>query len=119
MPIYNKLVRDRIPEIIEKARKRHTVRVLEQDEYKQELQKKCGEEWEEYLRARNDQEAVEELADLLEIIYALAEVHDSSLEELEEIRREKAEKRGGFQDRLYLIEVEDNEDKTHYGEYRR
>ena len=52
---------------------------------------------------------MEELADLLEIIYSLAEVHDASPEELEQIRSEKAEKRGGFQDRLFLINVEDGE----------
>jgi predicted house-cleaning noncanonical NTP pyrophosphatase (MazG superfamily) len=109
MPIYNKLVRDRIPEIIERAGKRYRTRVLEQDEFKLELQRKCQEELEEYLRAGNDQEAVEELADLLEIIYTLAEVHDSSPEELEQIRSEKVENRGGFQDRLFLLEVKDDE----------
>ncbi|RXT03735.1 nucleoside triphosphate pyrophosphohydrolase [Ammoniphilus sp. CFH 90114] len=109
MPIYNKLVRDRIPEIIEKSGKKYSFRILEQEDYKLELQKKCREELDEYLQARNDQEAMEELADLLEMIYALVEVHDSSFEELEQIRREKAETRGGFQERLFLVGVDDDD----------
>ncbi|WP_391559274.1 phosphoribosyl-ATP pyrophosphohydrolase [Robertmurraya sp.] len=109
MPIYNKLIRDRIPEIIALTGKTYKTRVLEQDEYKDELQKKCQEEMGEYLQSTSDAEALEELADLLEVVYALAEVHGSSQEELETIRAEKAEKRGEFQERLLLIEVEDGE----------
>lgn len=109
MPIYNKLIRDNIPNIINKTGKKCRFRVLEEDEYKQELQKKCHEEMEEYIRSTTDGEALEELADLLEVIYALAEVHGSSIKELEELRAEKAEKRGGFSERLFLIEVEDGE----------
>jgi len=107
MPIYNKLVRDRIPEIIEKSGKKCTMRVLDREEYTAELQKKCREEFDEYLQADTDAEAVEELADLLELIHALAEVHGSSAEEVEQIRKEKAERRGGFQEGLFLIEVKD------------
>lgn len=109
MPIYNKLIRDNIPNIIMKTGRQCWYRVLEKDEYKYELQKKCNEEMEEYIRSNSDPEALEELADLLEVIYALAEVHGSSAKELEELRAEKAEKRGGFNERLFLIEVEDGE----------
>jgi predicted house-cleaning noncanonical NTP pyrophosphatase (MazG superfamily) len=110
MPTYNKLVRDRIPEIIEKAGKSFTMRVLDTEEYKQELHKKMREEHREYMESGSDQDSLEELADLLEVIYALAEVHGSSFEELEQIRQEKADKRGGFLERLFLIEVEDDKD---------
>lgn len=60
--------------------------------------------------AENDQEAREELADLLECIKALAQIHGSSFEEVERLRQEKAEKRGGFEEKVFLIEVADEED---------
>jgi predicted house-cleaning noncanonical NTP pyrophosphatase (MazG superfamily) len=61
----------------------------------------------EYCTAETDGEAVEELADLLEVIWALATHHGSSIEEVEAVRKDKAEKRGGFQEKVFLIEVED------------
>jgi predicted house-cleaning noncanonical NTP pyrophosphatase (MazG superfamily) len=75
MPIYNKLVRDRIPEIIEKAGKTFNSRILTQDEYIEALRKKSHEELEEYINASDNDHAIEELPDLLEIIHALAEAH--------------------------------------------
>ena len=53
-------------------------------------------------------EAVEELADILELLHAAVKIHGSSIEELEQIRQAKAEKRGGFDKRIFLIEVEDD-----------
>jgi predicted house-cleaning noncanonical NTP pyrophosphatase (MazG superfamily) len=47
------------------------------------------------------------LADLLDIIHALAKCHEASFEVVEEVRRKKAEKRGGFEEKIFLIEVED------------
>lgn len=107
MPIYNKLVRDRIPEVITNTGKRFTTRILNNEEYITELKKKSFEELNEYVSTDNNEDAVEELADLLEIIHALAEYHDSSIEEVEEVRKKKAEKRGGFKEKIFLIEVED------------
>jgi predicted house-cleaning noncanonical NTP pyrophosphatase (MazG superfamily) len=107
MPIYNKLVRDRIPEIIENTGKQFLARTLENEEYIKELKNKSFEELEEYLNAENDTDAIEELADLLEIIHALAECHGASIEKVEEVRQKKAEKRGGFKERIFLIEVVD------------
>ena len=107
MPTYNKLVRDRIPEIIRANGNIFNTRILEEAEYKEELQLKLKEELQEYLEAMEDSHAVEELADMLELIYSLVEVHHSSFEELEEVRREKREVRGGFDERIYLIDVED------------
>jgi predicted house-cleaning noncanonical NTP pyrophosphatase (MazG superfamily) len=71
------------------------------------LQKKCIEELHEYLNTSNDKEAIEELADLLEILYALVEIHGSSIHELEKLREKKALERGGFKEKIFLIEVED------------
>lgn len=107
MAIYNKLVRDRIPEIIENTGKKFTTRILDNEEYIKELKTKSFEELNEYINAKNDKDAVEELADLLEIIHALAECHGTNIEQVEQVRQEKAEKRGGFKDKIFLIEVED------------
>lgn len=107
MPVYNKLVRDKIPQIIEAAGKTFAMRTLSDEEYRQELRKKAFEELEEYMNAKDDATAVEELADLLEIIHALAECHGATIEQVEAIRAEKAEKRGGFQEKIFLIEVHD------------
>jgi predicted house-cleaning noncanonical NTP pyrophosphatase (MazG superfamily) len=65
------------------------------------------EELEEYLHVDNDKYAIEELADLLEIIHALAECHGATIDTVEEVRQKKAEKRGGFKEKIFLIEVED------------
>lgn len=107
MPIYNKLVRDRIPEIIAAGGKKFTTRVLPNEEYISELKNKSFEELNEYVNAQNDTDAIEELADLLEIIHALAECHGASIDTVEEVRQKKAEKRGGFKEKIFLIEVED------------
>jgi predicted house-cleaning noncanonical NTP pyrophosphatase (MazG superfamily) len=107
MPVYNKLVRDRIPEIIEKTGKAYQTRVLNDDEYITELRKKAQEELNEYITSQTNEQAIEELADLLEVVYALSAAHGSSVEELEEVRKRKAETRGGFQERIFLIDVED------------
>ncbi|MCF6136528.1 nucleoside triphosphate pyrophosphohydrolase [Pseudalkalibacillus berkeleyi] len=107
MPTYNKLVRDRIPEIIQYTGKSFNTSILDVDHYEMELKEKLKEELNEYLEASDDASAIEELADLLELIHALTSVHHSSVEELETVRKEKAEKRGGFQERIFLIDVED------------
>ncbi|MCS0543160.1 nucleoside triphosphate pyrophosphohydrolase [Aeromonas veronii] len=107
MPIHNKLVRDKIPEIIENTGKKFTTKVLSNQDYLKELRKKSYEELEEYMNATDKENAIEELADILEIIHALAIAHGSSITEVEAIREEKEQKRGGFQEKIFLIEVED------------
>lgn len=108
MPSYNKLVRDLIPEVIEQTNKKFSTRILSQKEYETELKKKLSEELTEYVEAETDEEAVEELADILELLHAAVKIHGSSFEALEEVRKKKAEKRGGFEKRIFLIEVEDD-----------
>ncbi|WP_028612297.1 nucleoside triphosphate pyrophosphohydrolase [Paenibacillus harenae] len=107
MPTYYKLIRDRIPEIISKQGLSMSTRILESDEYLSELRTKLQEETNEFLEAKPGSEAVEELADMLEVIYALAEASGVTVQELEQIRAKKADKRGGFKERIYLIVVED------------
>lgn len=99
--IYNKLVRDRIPEIIEKSGNRCVTEILSDEKYIEMLDKKLDEEIAEYHNDKN----VEELADLLEVIYACAQARGYSLEDLENIRANKAEKRGGFKDKIFLKET--------------
>ncbi|WP_252504602.1 nucleoside triphosphate pyrophosphohydrolase [Sporosarcina sp. Marseille-Q4943] len=107
MPTYNKLVRDFIPHIIESSGKTCTTRIMNDDEFITELNKKMHEELAEYETAETAEDAIEELADLLELINAAAVAHGSSFDELEKVRLQKAEKRGGFDERIYLIDVED------------
>lgn len=107
MPTFNKLVRDKIPHIITSSGKECGTRILDPEEYKQELRTKLIEESEEYMSAGNDQEALEELADMLEVIRALAEVHGANAAQLDKLRADKAEARGGFQERVYLIDVDE------------
>jgi predicted house-cleaning noncanonical NTP pyrophosphatase (MazG superfamily) len=107
MPIYNKLVRDHIPQIIEATGKKSSIKILNNEEYIKELKKKSFEELEEYMKTDNTEDALEELADVLEIVHALADYHGASIEKVEEIRKQKSEKRGGFKEKIFLIEVED------------
>lgn len=99
---YNKLVRDRIPEIIEASGKTCKTAILDDTEYIRMLDAKLDEELAEYHKDQN----VEELADLLEVIYAAAIARGYTVEELEQVRRQKAEERGAFKRKFFLLEVE-------------
>jgi len=107
MPVYNKLVRDKIPDIIRNDNKKFTTKILDEKQYTIELKKKLKEELEEYLLASDDFEALGELADILELIRTLSETHGENFAKVEQVRQEKAKKRGGFKERIFLIEVED------------
>ena len=87
MPVYNKLVRDKIPEIIKNSGKKAITTVLNEEEYLTELDRKLNEECAEYQQDKS----IEELADMLEVIYAITVARGYSVEELEQVRREKAE----------------------------
>jgi predicted house-cleaning noncanonical NTP pyrophosphatase (MazG superfamily) len=107
MPIYNKLVRDKIPNIIESTGKHCSTKILNHDQYIKALQKKSFEELQEYINSKTNDEAIEELADMLEIIHSFAVYHGVSMEKVEEVRKRKLEIRGGFKEKIFLIEVED------------
>lgn len=100
--IYNKLVRDKIPEIIENDGETPVVRVLNDNEYKKELEKKLKEEYEEVLLAKDKKERLEELADMLEVIRTLALLEDEDIQSVINIMDKKREKRGGFTKKLFL-----------------
>lgn len=102
---YHKLVRDRIPEIIEKDGKTCEFSVLSQEDYIALLDQKLNEELAEYQESKS----MEELADLLEVMSAVATARGSSIEEVEKIRVSKKEKRGGFKKRILLETVTEQE----------
>ena len=104
--VFNKLVRDNIPQIIESNGEKAYTRILSEEEYKVELEKKLNEEYEEVL-ASSREDRIEELADMLEIIKCLAQLEDSSLEEVIEVSKQKALKRGSFNNRIFLEKTTD------------
>ena len=99
--VYNKLVRDKIPEIIEADGKCCKTEILSDEEYIKMIDAKLDEELAEYHEDQN----IEELADLMEVIYAAAEARGYSVEELEAVRLDKVEKRGAFKEKILLREV--------------
>ena len=92
-----KLVRERIPEIIIADGKKPITRILDNDEYLRELDKKLNEEIAEYQADKS----VEEMADVLEVLFAICEARGHSVEELMEVRNAKREKRGGFEQKIF------------------
>ncbi|MBD3842473.1 MAG: nucleoside triphosphate pyrophosphohydrolase, partial [Campylobacterales bacterium] len=104
---YNKLVRDKIPQIIMQEGKRFKLNSISKGEFNSELKNKLIEEVEEYINTANNQDALEELADVLEVITALAECHESTMDEIESTRVENRESKGGFEEKVFLVHVED------------
>lgn len=102
--IYNKLVRDNIPSIIEGKEETPITRILNEGEYKKELEKKLYEEYNEVLEASGE-DRVEELADMIEVIKYLAKLEGKKLEDVIKTADEKSIKRGAFNDRIFLEKV--------------
>ena len=98
---YNKLVRDRIPEIIEASGKSCVTEILSDEDYLHMVDAKLDEELAEYHADQN----IEELADLMEVIRTCAVARGYTIEQLEQVRAEKAAKRGGFEKKILLKEV--------------
>ena len=108
---YNKLVRDRIPEIIESSGNTCVTEILSDEEYLRMLDAKLDEELAEYHKDQN----IEELADLMEVIYAAAIARGYTLEQLEQVRTEKAAERGGFMKKILLKAVIEDEKIHDFG----
>ena len=98
---YNKAIRDKIPEIIQKDGHSCNVKTLSDEKFLEHLEKKLSEEVVEYQNDKNS----EELADILEVIYRIAQLKGVSKEELEKIRIKKSEERGGFEKNLFLMDT--------------
>lgn len=103
MKEYNKLIRDKIPEIIEEAGKDYELDTVEEEDYKQALEKKLQEEVDEY----KEENSLEELADIMEVIDALIDCHGITWKELEDLRKQKKQERGGFEQGLFLLKAEE------------
>ena len=99
--IYNKLVRDKIPEIIEADNRKCDIKILSDEEFLNAIDTKLDEEVAEYHKDQN----IEELADILEVVYAAAIARGYSIEQLEEVRQKKADDRGVFSKRIFLNSV--------------
>ena len=108
MKTYNKLVRDKIPDIILKDHCLPTTRILDDEEYIKELNRKLLDEVNAYLKDEN----VEEMVDILEVIRAILDVKGTSYDEIEEKRIKKANKRGTFKDKVYTIKLKDTLKET-------
>lgn len=102
---YHKLVRDRIPQIITQQGNRCITQTLEADAYLQMVDQKLNEELAEYY----ENPCLEELADLLEVVYAAAKARGYAPEELDALREQKAEQRGRFDQRILLVEVQESQ----------
>ena len=98
---YHKAIRDKIPEIIRESGNECNVKTLTDSEFLKELEKKLDEEFKEFQESKSP----EELADILEVIYRISELRGISIKDLGEIRKQKVEKRGGFQKNLFLIDT--------------
>ena len=105
--IYNKLVRDKIPEIIKANNENPIIEILDDKRYKEELEKKLYEEYLEVIESSGINR-LEELADMLEIIKSLAALENKELEDIIEIADKKNEKRGSFNNKIYLKKVKTN-----------
>ena len=97
--VMGKLVRDRIPEIIKKDGKTPIIKILSNEDYLKELDKKLYEEVAEYQADMS----IEEMGDVLEVLFAICESRGHTVEELLRVRESKREKRGGFKDKIYWV----------------
>lgn len=102
--IYNKLVRDKIPDIIKGNGEMPVIRVLDDTSYKSELEKKLYEEYKEVIESKGI-DRIEELADMLEVIKALASLENKTLDDVIKTADEKSQKRGAFDKKIFLEKV--------------
>lgn len=102
--MYHKLVRDKIPNIIRDNGEVPIVKILDYDQYKEELKKKLMEECQEVLDATGNNRIME-LADLLEVMISLSELENKTLDDINFAREQKKNERGGFSERLFLEDV--------------
>lgn len=101
--IYNKLVRDNIPDIIEKDGENPVIRVLSDNEYRKELYKKLLEECNELISAKTSDDIIEEASDVFEVLSAISELEGKNIDKVIETSKQKKSKRGGFTKKIFLV----------------
>lgn len=99
---FNKLVRDKIPDILDKNGGDTEIEILNDENYIKHIYKKLKEECEEVVTANSQENLIEELADLEEVISSIAKLHQINRNEIETVRIAKKEKRGGFENKILL-----------------
>lgn len=99
---HNKLIRDKIPQFIEANNEPYEVRVMQEEEFEKELKKKLVEETTELLKTGKD-DLVNEMADVLELLKAIADFYKIDFKLIEGKQVKKREERGGFEKRLFLV----------------
>ena len=105
MRVYNKLVRDNIPKIIADNGEKANTYILDDEQYIIELKKKLREEVNEYFES----DELVELADILEVVDALASAAGNSFADVLYLKKKKALKNGAFNEKIFLVEVEEND----------
>ena len=101
----NKLVRDKVPSLVTKDGGSYSLKLLSPLEHQHEITKKLFEELNEYSKATRKEQALEELVDMTELIYAAVKLHDVSMEDFEAMRTSKKQLKGGFEKGIYLNET--------------
>jgi len=107
MKIFNKLIRDNIPSIIEKDDKTCVITVLDDDQFLIELKGKLVEESKEVVAANTRDELINEIADIQEIVDKLKDIYTINQEEIEIVQLKKALKNGKFDKKLFLVSVDE------------
>lgn len=102
--IYNKLVRDKIPEIIASKNKKYNIKYLKDDELKDALNNKLLEEANEFIESDHD---IEEMADIFEVIGAILDLNNWTYDMVSQVQLDKVKARGAFEKGIFLIEAEE------------
>ena len=100
MKKYNKLVRDKIPEILEKKDLKYKIHIAGKKEYWEKLKEKLLEEIKEFSKS----ETIEEFTDILEVLDAISDHKKFNKQKVAAIKKKKAKDRGGFKKRIILEE---------------
>lgn len=105
---FNKLVRDKIPEIIKQDGKKASLKILNEDEYKRELLVKIVEEAQEVLATKGQKDdLIKEIGDVLEVIDFIVKAFNLSKDEIDEVKEKRNKSRGGFSEKIFLEYTED------------
>lgn len=116
---FDKLIRHRVREMMEQKNIRVHSRLIQGTEYHEKLHEKLIEETHEVVKAKTEEEKLEELADVLEVLHAFSLSLGSSLDEIDRIRQAKKLKKGGFEEGVYCTHIElecDHPDVAYYDE---